>query len=59
MRLTITALEVPVDRAALFAGRVRDARWYALLSVAAKTALDAGFVLLLFRLSSAKATDDA
>lgn len=59
VRLTLTALQAPLDRAALFAGRVRDARWYALLSVAAKTALDAGFVVLLFRLSSAKSTADA
>jgi hypothetical protein len=52
VRLTLTALERAATRAAVFAARVRDARWYALLSVSAKSALDAGFVLLLFRLST-------
>ena len=57
LRLTLTAFENVQTRAALFAARVRDARWYALLSVAAKSALDAGFVLLLFRLSAGDASE--
>jgi len=57
VRLTLTAFEKVQTRAALFAARVRDARWYALLSVAAKSALDAGFVLLLFRLSVGDASE--
>lgn len=54
VRLTLTAFEHAATRAAVFAARVRDARLYALLSVSAKSALDAGFVLLLFRLSTPK-----